>query len=341
MKTQLRYIYRRLFENKAMVLMYHRIAEPTSDIWEIAVSPAHFEAQLQILKRVGTVVPLRELAEGVKNKRLKNNHIAITFDDGYADNYLTAKPILEKHGLPATFFVSTGNIGKEKEFWWDELERLLLYSAVLPAKLEIKVGNTLVSGALEEEVELSGDSEKTHQKWNACLETPPTGRAHLFFQLWQALKPLPYPQQEASLQIIREWAGNTAPYSRPDFISMSTQQLRELASHELFDIGAHTVNHPALAYHPKTHQEQEIAQNKKDLQKLTGQTIDLLAYPYGNFNEGTVKVAEGLEFKAAVTTETQVITKDSDPYRLGRVQVPNWAPEQFKFQLKKAWGLVN
>ena len=51
--------------------------------------------------------------------------VVITFDDGYRDNLLVAKPILEEHGLPATVFVTTGYVGSNRDFWWDELESLL------------------------------------------------------------------------------------------------------------------------------------------------------------------------------------------------------------------------
>ena len=63
----------------------------------------------------------------------------ITFDDGYADVLHHAKPLLERHSVPATVFVATGAIGQRREFWWDELGGLFLQPGTLPEELELTV----------------------------------------------------------------------------------------------------------------------------------------------------------------------------------------------------------
>lgn len=96
--------------------MYHRIATAAHDHWQLSVSPQHFEEHLQVLKQY-KIVALPELVNKVPRQG-----IAISFDDGYIDNYTTAKPLLEKYNLPATFFITNNNIESPAEFWWDELE---------------------------------------------------------------------------------------------------------------------------------------------------------------------------------------------------------------------------
>lgn len=98
-------ILNKIFYRHGVVLMYHRIANPVNDYWQLCVSPENFEQQLQV------ILKYRE-------------RVSITFDDGYIDNYTTAKPLLEKYKLPATFFIATGGIDSGKEFWWDELQQL-------------------------------------------------------------------------------------------------------------------------------------------------------------------------------------------------------------------------
>ena len=103
--------------------MYHRIADSQADVWDIAVSPENLEEQLKFLKKKHSVILLKDLVKQVQNKWIKKNSVAITFDDGYADNFIIAKPLLEKYELPATFFIPSINIGQQKEFWRDELEQ--------------------------------------------------------------------------------------------------------------------------------------------------------------------------------------------------------------------------
>ncbi len=314
--------------------MYHRIAEPSSDVWDIAVSTANFEAHLQWLKKLGKVMPLPELISGAKSGKLRHGSIAITFDDGYADNFLVAKPLLEQYSLPATFFVATGNIGKAKEFWWDELEELILYGTLLPALADFNFCGQTIKRGLGEEARLHDGLVQKHQLWNACLETPVTERCMLFLELWQAIKPLPVASQLQCMQEIRTWAGASAS-ARADIISMSVSQLSALAQNPRFEIGAHTVSHPALAYHSMEVQKQEISQNIAELRTYTGREIQLLAYPYGNYNYQTERVAEEIGLFAALTTEEHAISKRSPVYRLGRFQVADWPQEVFAGKLKQ------
>ena len=107
------------------ILMYHRFNEPDYDPWELIVTPQHFDEQLTWLKRRRTVLPLVEFAELHRKNRLPRNAVALTMDDGYACNTENAEPILAAHGLPATLFLTTGTVSDEREYWWDELERIV------------------------------------------------------------------------------------------------------------------------------------------------------------------------------------------------------------------------
>lgn len=96
-----------------LALMYHRVNTLRPDPWTICVSPRHFEEHLQVIRGLSA-------------------DVAITFDDGYADNFQNAQPLLEKYETPATVFVTSGLVGSSYEMWWDELERKYLRDT--PAK---------------------------------------------------------------------------------------------------------------------------------------------------------------------------------------------------------------
>src|SRR3954470_17290952 len=120
-----------------MVLLYHRVvALGTAPQW-LSVPPTLFEQQVDMLKRNYKILPLPVLVACVRQDCLPRRSVTITFDDGYADNHLHAKPILEKHEAPATIFVSSGFVGRREEFFWDELDRLLLQPGRLPRHLNL------------------------------------------------------------------------------------------------------------------------------------------------------------------------------------------------------------
>lgn len=109
-----------IFFPTAIILLYHRVAELENDINFLSVSQINFENQLIYLSKKFKILSLNELAEDLKTNNLKTNSIVITFDDGYADNLHNALPILEKHKIPATIFVTTGKIGDNAPFFWEE-----------------------------------------------------------------------------------------------------------------------------------------------------------------------------------------------------------------------------
>jgi peptidoglycan/xylan/chitin deacetylase (PgdA/CDA1 family) len=323
-------------EPKALVLMYHRVAEPDTDSWDLAVSPTHFEQQLRVLKQLGTVISITELVDQLLNQTLKSRSIAISFDDGYLDNFTNASPLLAYYQLPATFFIVSGNVGLTQEFWWDELAGILLLSERLPESFllaPLDAGKLAVD--LQTEQSLTPELRQQHHLWRASDAAPPTRRAALFYQLWQHLRPLPAPTQQLMLQQLRTWA-RLPDIARPGYQSISMTQLRELSTHPLFTIGAHTVTHPALASHSAAVQEHELATSRQVLREATGRPVELLAFPYGSYSSETAAIAAQLGFKAAFTTDARLINNGIEAYTLGRFQVNNWDGNEFKRRLA-AW----
>jgi len=334
LKTFFQQLFKQPSTPQATVLMYHRIGEAVSDVWDITVSAQNFEEQLQVLKKTNRVIPLPELVAGIHKKSIKPYSIALTFDDGYLDNYLTAKPLLEYYQIPATFFITSVNLGQPREFWWDELEHLFLFAVQLPPRISLRIKSKLVEYDLSKEAFLKEEQKQKHQAWKAFVQEPPTIRAQIFLEVWRQLQPIPYAEQQVQLQIIRHWSG-TETEVREDYKSMSVRQLQELAQSSFCTIGAHTVNHAALAAHSRAYQTEELQENKRFLEEITGQEVNHLAYPYGNYNEDTFYAAADLHFYTGFTTEAKTIKPDQHPYGLGRFQVKNLNGTDFQDQLSK------
>jgi len=108
------------FVPTATILIYHRVADVKNDPHLLSVSPDNFYKQLKYLQQNFQVIKLSELVENLRTKQLKNKSVAITFDDGYADNLYNALPILEKLKIPATIFAVAGRINSQTSFYWDE-----------------------------------------------------------------------------------------------------------------------------------------------------------------------------------------------------------------------------
>lgn len=321
----------RFFEHRAVVLMYHRIADVAVDPWELAVSPANFEQQIQLLTEKYTVIPVAELIHQLQQKKILSNAVCLTFDDGYADNFLFAKPILEKHNCPATFFIPSHYTGQERPFWWDALEVILLHAPQLPQLFQLPMQDDVFEFDLSDETLLTDDLILKHKAW-AWPAAAPTRRCELYLNIWEHLKPLPLSEIETTLEALKRLSGY-APYFPDSLLPMRSDQLAELANHSLFDIGLHTATHPALAYHNEDVQYEELAENKKALQMY--QPINAVAFPYGNYNNSTLSVLQKQRIDAGFTTEQKTVTRASNPRCLGRYQVTNCDASELENKLAK------
>ncbi|HZG23378.1 MAG TPA: polysaccharide deacetylase family protein [Chitinophagaceae bacterium] len=326
---QIRYF----FEHRAIVLMYHRIAEVGIDPWQLAVTPQNFEQQLQVLRKTNLVIPVTELADRLTARSFPHNSVSITFDDGYIDNLQFAKPLLEKYECPATFFIATGYVGARHEFWWDELERIILKAPLLPGNFSMYINDELYTYDLGADQELTAEQTNKHRSW-VWPQSPPTRRCEMYLTLWERLKPLNSEKLLSYLHIIRQWAGQNNIEQRDQW-PVDQPQLRELAAGPLFEIGIHTVTHPALGCHSYEVQQQEIANSREFLERTIGGNINTIAFPYGSYNEATLNIVREMKLKAAFTTQDRLVIKTTDPVQLGRFQVKNWDGAQFEHELYK------
>ena len=112
-----------LLGDTGVVVAFHHV-DDTEDPRGLSIGPALFERYCRFFRRHFHVIPLRDFVGRLERREPLHRRLAITFDDGYRNNFDHAAPVLEKFGLPATFFVVSQWIGSDVVPWWDRQENL-------------------------------------------------------------------------------------------------------------------------------------------------------------------------------------------------------------------------
>jgi peptidoglycan/xylan/chitin deacetylase (PgdA/CDA1 family) len=324
--TVLRRLRRRAFRlatgltPRAVILLYHRIAEPMTDPHSLCVSADHFAQQLKVLRRQYHVVSLQDLRRCLETGCLGRRSVVLTFDDGYVDNLTNARPLLDQYELPATFFIPTGFLGRTRMFWWDELA-LLAFHSPLPDCLVVT------------------DHEGEH-RWDvgpASLER----RQQLHDELYWLLQALDEEAREAALMQLRAQLLATE-VADPGSRCMGEAELRELSRGELLEVGAHSVTHPVLSELTPEAQQREIQESQRVLQEILGRPVTSFSYPYGGEHQvGPLapQLARDSGFRVACSGVPQPVFRRADPYLLPRFVVKDWNGDEFAAELRRffAW----
>jgi peptidoglycan/xylan/chitin deacetylase (PgdA/CDA1 family) len=322
----------------SMILMYHRVSNQVDlDPWRLIVTPEHFVEQMQVIREFYRPVALQSLNQQVQTRKHVPRSIAITFDDGYADNLHFAHPILEKLEIPATVFVVSGFVGREQEFWWDELEQILLLPGELPGSLSLDVDGHHFYWDLGESSNYTSEDFDLHHAWDANWQKPPTSRQKIYLELHSLLRPLLPAERERAFKRLWEWAGGASSV-RPANRSLTPSELIQLVNGELVEAGAHTVTHPLLSALSVDLQRAEIGRSKTKLEEITGSPIETFSYPYGDYDSSSVEIVKELGFHCACSTIVDGIWFKVHPFLLPRLDVKDWDGEEFSRRLRRwAW----
>jgi peptidoglycan/xylan/chitin deacetylase (PgdA/CDA1 family) len=317
-------------ERKALVLCYHRINESCSDP-RLCVTPTHFAEHLELLRQHAHPIRLQQLSRALLDENLPDRSVVVTFDDGYADNLYNAKPLLERYGIPATVFVITGYIGDEREFWWDELDRLFLRPGALPGKLDLNVNGSKYHWQLDQAGNYS--EEAFRRRWRRGEEACSSYQS-LYDSLWKLLRRTAEDERQRVLHELRGWAGAEEAV-RPSHRPLSLEEVVALGQGGLIEVGAHTVTHPALRKLSPDSQRDEILASKARLEEILNRPVTSFSYPYGNLSEQTVGIVREAGFSCACSTRADVVKLSTERFQLPRVEVQDCSREEFAGQLSR------
>ena len=320
----------------ALVLMYHRVIDLQNDPYLLAVKPERFAEHMEVIRKLCLPISLHQLVADLRAKKLKRRAVVVTFDDGYADNLYQAKPILERYEIPATVFVTAGQLGSQREFWWDELDRLLLQPGKLPGSLNMRIHGGEVVWDAGDTDEYTQDDFQRFRDWHIELESEPYSRHRLFRALYKQIHSLDYTERQRILDELLAWSG-ASPTGREPYRCMTAEEAILLERGNLIEVGAHTMFHSNLADLPPAEQRQEIQQSKDILTALLKRPVRSFAFPYGAGTAQTITIVGELGFESACATHEDVVWRDASRYQLPRLGVRDWDRQQFTSWL--SWWL--
>jgi len=317
-----------------IVLLYHRVAKLSQDPHLLAVSPQHFEEQLNAMRQHYQVVSLSELGGRLADGGRLEPVVVITFDDGYADNAEFAFPLVKKYGIPATFYLTSGFVGSTKECLQDDLERILLSSHQCPDSLRITIKGKLFIWALNS-FKAPYASATQITGWNMESKTDPTPRHLAHREIHNLLRTVHPAERENILEQLRSQF-KVLSVARPTYRAMTWAQARMMLTCDLISIGAHTVNHPYLSALTLPEQNAEILESKQTIEKQTGQSVTTFAYPYGtreSYTPATIDLLKQQGFTIACSNFRERIGRQTDLFQIPRLVVRNWNGDDFLKQL--------
>ena len=287
------------------VLIFHRVLPVVDPLFPDEIDSSRFDLICGWLKSWFNVLPLDVAVAHLKAGTLPARAACITFDDGYADNFHIALPILQRHGLTATFFISTGFLDGGR-MWNDTI---------------IETVRTLAGATLD-----GVSAGLGRYRLDSITQSQQV--------IGEIISKVKYLEIAERIKIT-ETLAHAAPAALPQNLMMTSAEVKSLFQAGM-QIGAHTVSHPILARLNDEEAKREIQNSKVFLEELLGERVGLFAYPNGkpgeDYSPQTVDVVRQLDFDAAVSTAWGVTSTGNDLFQIHRFTP--WDKSKGKFGLR-------
>ena len=285
--------------------MYHRIlpADDERALREepgMILTPETLKLHIEIVKKHFCIISLSQwLGDRENGAELPERACALTFDDGWADNFEFAFPILEEMKVPATIFLTSGLIGTGGMFWPERLSLLLIEIASHHSR------------------HWSDDSLawlKNLETQYTFSNTPPTQEE--LAEMIDAAKDFTDNDIHTRLDLIEQHLGRQQLNNSPSLLDWN--QVRQMLDSGLVEVGSHTCRHTRLVENvPADIIEKEIIDSKEEIERNTGRAVSMFCYPNGDYSVDALEVVRR-HYKSAITTTPGWNTIDSDSHLLKR-----------------------
>ena len=284
----------RVAKSGAVVLTLHRVL--TDSEYEVAdsqrgmlVRAGSFESLLQYLQKHCSLVSLDSPLAADKREDSKPR-VAVTFDDGWKDNFQTAFPIARKFGLPFTVFICPELIGGNGPFW-TEVVCSLWGAARRAGKLHIM---RALSGGM-----MNGSVDSLIERLKQASESD---RETFITEVKAALVRYNFKPHTSDLGELLDW---------DDVKEMSEAGVQ---------FGSHTNTHQILTQIPQTEALQELTQSKHAIEAQL-RSCSWLAYPNGDWSEQVRQLASDSGYHRAFSNSPGVWKQNTDPFCIPRINI--------------------
>lgn len=297
------------------ILLYHRVLDLEHDPEQLAVSPSNFEAHVQYLQNTFSVVPLADIVRKISLEESLEDTATITFDDGYADNLSFARPILENHRAPATFFLTAGMIGSKREFWWDEIERIVFSPDNEGRQISL---------------EIDGSRHLFDFQTESVMDS--------YRNIHKLIRHLPHEKRYPIIKKLLKWSLPEGKKTRPANRVLNKQDVKELARSTFVEIGSHGMTHTPLSAESAKQLRHEVVKSRKILERITGSSITSFSYPFGlshDVNAEVISEVRSSGYSCGIANTRGLINSGTDLFMIPRMLVRNWNLTEFQQKISE------
>ena len=298
---------RALQRQRSVILTYHGILPGDDDGYDFLnhnfISEAMFDRQLQYLRQHYRFISLGELVGHYeRGVQPPPRSVALTFDDGFANNYSVAFPLLKRHGIPFTVFLTTGLVGDPLAQLWTERVKRSIYFCPQPA-----IALDVVDRRFE------------------CDLTTSSRRTAAAKQVLQLLKRQPLSTRDRAVAYIEDRCGKP-PLDRQDedrYAFLTWEQVREMSAASV-EFGSHTVHHPILSTLDDSTLHRELCESKDRITAELATPCDAFAYPNGSRADYGVREKDALRragYRVACSLNGQLNGQHPDLFEIDRINI--------------------
>ncbi|RHX78288.1 polysaccharide deacetylase family protein [Leptospira yasudae] len=292
--------------NELTILLYHGVtADDSYGIENYSgkhISSSTFRKQMEYISQHCNVLSMDEVCN-IYNSGMDYppDSVAVTFDDGFRNNYTVAAPILSEYGIYTTFYITAGIVNTDIMFWVDTLEDCINLCSKSFIKIDLDKPVLFQLLSFEERKEALVEIKKYCKSVHAKRK------------------------DEVVEQVILETEVMPSVSHAKNYEKLSWQELKALSANPLFIVGGHSMYHDILSsLKPEEKLRKDISLSIDLLEYNLGYRMTHYAYPegqYSHYNETVIRILKEKGIVCCPSAVHGTNDKNIDMFNLKRIMV--------------------